>query len=181
MVFNDRGDTKEILKVKREKIKFHFSVIPFIGFLLLIFVLFQPPFGFDVSEFVSEGGGPSQLGLMKMMIENPSQITEIEEESKELGMEVHISYFMIMCSSLALAILLFLISSLGLNRIGRSGNQVIGIIAAILSLIYAGMNYLIVSQFTARLSIFASSGGLSFGVAGWVALFVGGVYLICSV
>jgi len=73
------------------------------------------------------------------------------------------------CFSLVAAIIFF-----GLETFGIASTGTIG---AILSLAYAGLNYLIISQINSSFGILSGLVGYSFGTAGITAIIIGSSYL----
>lgn len=143
----------------------HFDILPFLCGLAMIFVMFQPAFGFYLGDFSALSDGPQQVNMVKSLIVNPGQI-----EFGKVKEGVNSTYLYLMIFALVLAIALFLLAAFGVHP------EALGKTAAVLSFIYAGLNYIVISQLNSQLGIFRGLGGASFGISGIMAIIVGIAY-----
>jgi hypothetical protein len=147
------------------KHNFRFDVVAFVCFLVLVFVLFQPFAGVRVGSASFSSGVPRQVDMVKNLILNPGQVDVA-------GFGVNKVLFVFMLVVLVLATVSFLLSNVNVEH------NFFGKVGAVLSLVYAGLNYVNVSDINSSLGFLSAFGGATFSVAGILAIVVGVVYFV---
>ncbi|MAF88903.1 MAG: hypothetical protein CL963_00080 [Euryarchaeota archaeon] len=140
--------------------------LPLLCALGLIFVLFQPAFGSYIGDYSSGADGGTHIAAIKNGFQNWENIDW--SGTDEIGMSNGLTLVMLIV--LLLAILLFSLTAFGFTPVQW------GTYAAVLSFVYAGINYILITQANQTLGWFSFMGGLSFGISGIVAIIVGVIY-----
>ncbi len=146
--------------------KIRFDVTSGIAALVLIILLFQPPFNADFLGNSVTDRVPTNVDILQSIIDG--DFDSLEGSFQDL--ESFAGRLQLMLFSLCLAILLF--------AVGTFGVSIVGSVGAGFAIIYAILCVTLVQDFNDSLGFLSNFGGISFGFAGWAALLVGAIYLL---